>query len=276
MNDTTTTREKRILKIAAITGLVIAALCYLLLRFGFPGAVMTGLIVGLIVAVILWLTGQKDDVAATHAMAATPAAAPAAAEVAAPVASPVAADPAPVTADDAGQGGDTEMPAPAAENPSVLKPSARLAGQEELASRKGSWKYEGTSAVEAMPDADAAPIAHPDATGASEAQALPDAEAPAGPAIKPAMLSAPRSGGADNLKQIKGVGPKLEALLHEMGVYHFDQIAGWTETEVAWMDQNLKGFKGRVSRDTWIEQAQVLAAGGETAFSSKVGKGGVY
>ena len=268
MNNTVT-REKRILKIAAITGLVVAALCYLLLRFGFPGAVMTGLIIGLIVAVILWLMGRNDDAAVTEA------------SVAAPVASPVAASPAladPVAAPvvDAGQGGGVETAAPAADTGSVLKPSARLAGQDELASRKGSWKYEGASAVDAMPDADAAPVAHPGAEGASEAQALPDAEATAGPSIKPEMLTAPRDGGADNLKEIKGVGPKLETLLHEMGVYHFDQIASWSETEVAWMDQNLKGFKGRVSRDTWIAQAQVLAAGGETEFSSKVEKGGVY
>jgi predicted flap endonuclease-1-like 5' DNA nuclease len=270
MNDTVT-REKRILKIAAITGLVVAALCYLLLRFGFPGAVMTGLIIGLIVAVILWLMGRGDDAAVTQDPTA----------VAAPVASPVAASPAvadPVAAPvvDAGQGGGVETAVPVADTGSVLKPSARLAGQDELASRKGSWKYEGASAVDAMPDADAAPVAHPGAEGASEAQALPDAEATAGPSIKPEMLTAPRDGGADNLKEIKGVGPKLETLLHEMGVYHFDQIASWSETEVAWMDQNLKGFKGRVSRDTWIAQAQVLAAGGETEFSSKVGKGGVY
>lgn len=270
MNDTVT-REKRILKIAAITGLVVAALCYLLLRFGFPGAVMTGLIIGLIVAVILWLMGRGDDAAVTQDPA--PVAAPVPSAVAA---SPAVADPVAAPVVDAGQGGGVETAVPAADNGSVLKPSARLAGQDELASRKGSWKYEGASAVDAMPDADVPPVAHPGAEGASEAQALPDAEAAAGPSIKPEMLTAPRDGGADNLKEIKGVGPKLEALLHEMGVYHFDQIASWSETEVAWMDQNLKGFKGRVSRDTWIAQAQVLAAGGETEFSSKVGKGGVY
>ena len=45
-------------------------------------------------------------------------------------------------------------------------------------------------------------------------------------------LSAAR-GGADDLKKIKGVGPKLEAMLHGMGFYHFDQIANWTAAEVA-------------------------------------------
>ncbi|MDQ2095377.1 hypothetical protein [Rhodalgimonas zhirmunskyi] len=93
---------------------------------------------------------------------------------------------------------------------------------------------------------------------------------------KPATLSAPRDGGADNLKEIKGVGPKLEAMLHGMGFYHFDQIASWGADEVAWVDANIKGFKGRVSRDNWVEQAKILASGGDTEFSSRVGKGEVY
>lgn len=93
---------------------------------------------------------------------------------------------------------------------------------------------------------------------------------------KPAALSAPRGGAADDLKQIKGVGPKLEELCHGLGFYHFDQIAGWSAAEVAWVDENLKGFKGRVSRDNWVEQAKTLAAGGETEFSKRVAHGGVY
>ena len=95
-------------------------------------------------------------------------------------------------------------------------------------------------------------------------------------ADKPATLSAPRAGGADDLKLIKGVGPKLEAMLHGMGFYHFDQIASWQAREVAWVDENLEGFKGRVTRDDWVAQAKVLAAGGTTAFSDKVKKGDVY
>ncbi len=93
---------------------------------------------------------------------------------------------------------------------------------------------------------------------------------------RPEALSAARGGQPDDLKQIKGIGPKLEKLCNELGFYHFDQIAGWTEDEIAWVDANLKGFKGRVSRDNWVEQAKTLAAGGETEFSQRVGKGEVY
>ncbi|MFD1344249.1 NADH-quinone oxidoreductase subunit E [Litorisediminicola beolgyonensis] len=92
---------------------------------------------------------------------------------------------------------------------------------------------------------------------------------------KPEMRDAPRDGGADDLKLIKGVGPKLEQLLHSMGVYHFDQIASWKSEEIAWVDENLEGFKGRVSRDDWVNQAKVLHEGGETEFSTRAKKGNV-
>ena len=81
---------------------------------------------------------------------------------------------------------------------------------------------------------------------------------------RPAGLAAPRGGGPDDLKLIKGVGPVLEALLHRLGFYHFDQIAAWTPEEVAWVDENLEGFHGRVTREGWVEQARQLAEEGET------------
>ncbi len=93
---------------------------------------------------------------------------------------------------------------------------------------------------------------------------------------KPEMLKKARAGGADDLKQIKGVGPKMEALLNKLGVFHFDQVASWRKAEVQWVDDNLEGFKGRVSRDEWVKQAKTLAKGGTTEFSNKVKKGGVY
>jgi len=73
----------------------------------------------------------------------------------------------------------------------------------------------------------------------------------------PEQLSAPRGGVGDDLKKISGVGPKLEALLNEMGFWHFDQIAAWGAAEIAWVDARLK-FKGRIERDAWIAQAAAL------------------
>jgi predicted flap endonuclease-1-like 5' DNA nuclease len=136
----------------------------------------------------------------------------------------------------------------------------------------------------AAPVVQSAPVAaapKPAATPAPAAKAAPApapaAEAPASSGDgTPEFLSATREGGPDDLKQIKGVGPKLEETLHEMGIYHFDQIASWGPKEQAWMDGNLAGFKGRATRDEWVPQAKTLAAGGTTEFSKKVDKGGVY
>jgi NADH-quinone oxidoreductase subunit E len=95
-------------------------------------------------------------------------------------------------------------------------------------------------------------------------------------AVRPERLDAPRGGVADDLKKIKGVGPKLEATLHSLGIFHFDQIAAWTEGELAWVDSHLEGFNERATRDAWVDQARVLTTGGETEFSRRVDKGEVY
>ena len=104
----------------------------------------------------------------------------------------------------------------------------------------------------------AAPAPAPQAAMAAPLMSAPAAaSAPA----KPKGLTAARGGKADDLKLIKGVGPKLEALCNKLGFYHFDQIANWTAAEIAWVDENLEGFKGRVTRDEWVVQARDLAAG---------------
>ena len=92
---------------------------------------------------------------------------------------------------------------------------------------------------------------------------------------QPETLTAARDGKADDLKMLKGVGPKLEQTLNELGFYHFDQIAAWTPEQVAWVDARLK-FKGRIERDGWIEQADKLAAGEETEFAKRAKEDGTY
>lgn len=111
---------------------------------------------------------------------------------------------------------------------------------------------------------------------AAKADVAPAQSADGDAGTKPKARKAARKGGADNLKAIKGVGPKLETLLNDMGFYHFDQVAAWGADEVTWVDQNLTGFKGRVSRDNWVDQATRLARGEETEFSARVKKGKVY
>ncbi|MEO1107739.1 MAG: NADH-quinone oxidoreductase subunit NuoE [Pseudomonadota bacterium] len=100
-------------------------------------------------------------------------------------------------------------------------------------------------------------------------------EAKAAKEAQPETLTAARGGKADDLKMLKGVGPKLEQTLNELGFFHFDQIAAWTPEHVAWVDTRLK-FKGRIERDGWIAQAAKLAAGEETEFAKRAKKDGVY
>jgi predicted flap endonuclease-1-like 5' DNA nuclease len=86
-----------------------------------------------------------------------------------------------------------------------------------------------------------------------------------GPKIRAAV------GAPDDLELIKGVGPKLNALLISLGVLRFDQIAAWNATEIAEVDQHLGNFKGRIERDSWVEQAGLLASGNTAAFEAKFG-----
>ena len=82
-------------------------------------------------------------------------------------------------------------------------------------------------------------------------------------------LGAPAGAGeADDLRKLKGVGPALERKLRDAGVTGFAQIAAWTDDEIAAFDETLN-FKGRIERDGWVEQAKILAAGGETEFSQR-------
>lgn len=79
-------------------------------------------------------------------------------------------------------------------------------------------------------------------------------------------------GDPDDLRKIKGIGPKLNTLLGELGVSRYDQIATWTAADVAEIDPYLGTFKGRIVRDNWIEQAIFLAKGDIAGFEAKFGK----
>lgn len=152
--------------------------------------------------------------------------------------------------------------------------AGRVAGQADAPRDRG----DASDGVANVRGSGATPKGKPEAE--SESSEAPEATADAAEApvdvTRPEALEGPRGGTADNLKSIKGIGPKLEKLCNSMGFYHFDQIARWTSEEIAWVDSNLEGFKGRVTRDEWVKQAKLLADGGETEFSSRVKKGDVY
>lgn len=168
---------------------------------------------------------------------------------------------------------------------------ARAAAAREAAAAEAKASADAKAAAEAQ--------AAEEARAAAEAQAAADAGAAeeaaaattanvAAPAtsdddsdgdgvaeVQPITLDGPRGGAADDLKRIKGVGPGLEKTLNELGIYHFDQIAAWGAAHVEWVDARLK-FKGRITRDEWIDQAKTLASGQDTAFSKRVDDGNVY
>ncbi|RCW27818.1 NADH dehydrogenase subunit E [Ciceribacter lividus] len=91
----------------------------------------------------------------------------------------------------------------------------------------------------------------------------------AGDKNRPAGIEKPAT--PDDLKMISGVGPKIEATLHELGIYTFAQIASWKKAEREWVDGYLK-FGGRIERDDWVKQAKALAKGGEAEYIKVFGK----
>ncbi|SFB75951.1 NADH-quinone oxidoreductase subunit E [Tropicimonas isoalkanivorans] len=148
--------------------------------------------------------------------------------------------------------GGEQPEAPEAEVPDEeARQSEPTPGEGHPISEEGITKQEA--------DADSAadvetPVEAQEADGAAAAETMDEAN-------RPQWYDGPRGGTADDLKEIKGIGPKLEEMCHSLGFYHFDQIAAWTPEEVTWVDQNLEGFKGRVTRDDWVGQARALAAG---------------
>lgn len=101
----------------------------------------------------------------------------------------------------------------------------------------------------------------------------PVTEATAAPVLRmdrPRGLTEPRDGKPDNLQRISGIGPKNDKILQSLGFFHFDQIAAWTGEQVAWVDDHLR-FNGRITREKWIEQAELLASGNEEEFTRRFG-----
>ncbi|HYI48321.1 MAG TPA: hypothetical protein VEX35_07650 [Allosphingosinicella sp.] len=80
------------------------------------------------------------------------------------------------------------------------------------------------------------------------------------------------AGPADDLRQLKGVGPKFVARLNELGITRFDQLAGLNANEVAHLDERMGPFQGRLSKDRVIEQADLLARRDIETFEERFGK----
>lgn len=106
-------------------------------------------------------------------------------------------------------------------------------------------------------------------------EANPDtpAEAPDPADARPggAPASTARGGDGDDLRCIKGLGPKAAATLADMGVVRYEQIAAWSAADIDRIETAL-GAPGRVARDRWVEQAGYLARGDTAGFEENFGK----
>ena len=124
--------------------------------------------------------------------------------------------------------------------------------QAELAECRSALEAVSAPPAVSEREVDTAAIASAASAAALGAQGLiGGAEAP---------TTAPASGdAADDLQQIKGIGPKIAGTLRELGILRFEQIAAWTPGDIDWMNGHLK-FKGRIEREEWIPQARALLA----------------
>ena len=113
-------------------------------------------------------------------------------------------------------------------------------------------------------------IANADTTAAAPLGT--DAETGDGVPMREALQKVPaQPSGGDDLKRIKGVGPKLVTILHEQGVTSFTQIADWSDADIDRIDAQLGRFQGRIRRDNWVEQAKLLQADDIAGYEAKFG-----
>ena len=86
---------------------------------------------------------------------------------------------------------------------------------------------------------------------------------------KPLILSSPRPSGKDKLIKIKGIDLKVEKDLNKLGIFHYNQIAAWSNKNCDWIEEFLQ-LPGTAKKNQWIEQAKILESGKETVYSQKV------
>jgi len=287
---------------AGAGGVLLAAILLFVAQYGFFKSVLFGLIFFALLGFFLawaFCTGEneaavtpdlpkptaKSDTSPPPAVSpvaqAAPAAAavvrsePDAAETPKPKAKPQTAEP------------KTKTTAAKAAKPAepTAKPAAKSTKQAGKATGKPAEKAASakSSKVAATPKAPAkpaaakkAPAAKPEPSTASALDAALSKSKDAPVAGQPEMLDKPRGGKADDLKLIKGVGPALEKILNDVGVWHFDQVASWKAKDIAFVDAKMQRFSGRITRDEWVKQAKILAKGGTTEFSARASKGEVY
>lgn len=243
-------------------------------------------VVGLVVAVVLlwWLFGRKapQEIEPTIAPPAEPrkpleaakpdivAAEPARFKPKEPAPAPVAAPPPPPppppppAPEPVAETPPAPEPAPASAPEPTPEPAADLP-EEPTVPAQPVAETPTPAAAEPEPQPEPAPAAAPEPEPAVVVPQEPTVPAPP-PQPEPAPVAK-----ADNLQLLKGVGPKMVVLLNGLGVTSFQQIAAWTDADVAAIDPQLGAFQGRIARDAIVDQAGYLARADKAGFEAKYG-----
>ncbi|RWC69714.1 MULTISPECIES: NADH-quinone oxidoreductase subunit E [unclassified Mesorhizobium] len=194
--------------------------------------------------------------------------------IAAPVPAPAGAPVAPSNASKPKT--DAPETSPALKTPS----KAKVAPAAEKAASVSAPLHSAANANTAAPEVEKVakqrngPTAKVEPASAFKA---PEAKVPAAKPAKPSLEDKNRPAGidrpaaVDDLKLISGVGPKIEGILHTLGIFTFAQVASWKKAEREWVDGYLS-FQGRIDRDNWVAQAKALAKGGVAEYIRVFGK----
>jgi NADH-quinone oxidoreductase subunit E len=173
-------------------------------------------------------------------------------------------------------GGLTSLNAP--EAAAKKAPSrAKKADEDSVSVPPSNAARARTDADETNPKLKTPANAKAEAAANAEVKGETRAEGESAPAGKPSLADKNRPAAIarpetpDDLKLISGVGPKIEGILHELGIFTFAQVASWKKAEREWVDSYLN-FKGRIERDDWVKQAKALAKGGEAEYIRVFGK----
>jgi predicted flap endonuclease-1-like 5' DNA nuclease len=127
----------------------------------------------------------------------------------------------------------------------------------------------GERRVDPLPEA-AQPATGPGRFGHGPGPAPARQTPAAGVSIAPTPRAEP--GPAQDLKRIRLIDAELEAGLNKLGVRRYEQIANWMQPDIRRIGDAL-GLGGRINQENWIEQAQVLAKGGETYYATRRARG---
>ncbi|MEI9409552.1 NADH-quinone oxidoreductase subunit E [Mesorhizobium salmacidum] len=198
--------------------------------------------------------------------------------IAAPVPPPAAGAPAAPVAPSNASKPKTDAPetSPALKTPS----KAKVAPATEKAASVSAPLHSAANANKAAPEVEkvskqrSGPTVRAEPASAFKA---PEAKVPAAKPAKPSLEDKNRPAGidrpaaVDDLKLISGVGPKIEGILHTLGIFTFAQVASWKKAEREWVDGYLS-FQGRIDRDDWVRQAKALAKGGVAEYIRVFGK----